>query len=171
MLRTSCSMLRVVIAANLAKSESKVRLGAKCWGRGAWHNITGEVPSPNTAKRCHEFAEIRPGFDARQIDSRPCCKRSRRRLHQKIYSMRCRKCAGGAMAVPRTEFQFNSRPYWQSQETTQTPCGGDYRGGLLRRRRISHALRPQRGRRIGTSLRLPTRALVTRCETGGGSWG
>ena len=51
------------------------------------------------------------------------------------------------MAAPRTKFQFNSMPYWQSQKTTQMPCGGDYRGGLLRRR-ISHALRPQRGRRI-----------------------
>ena len=106
-----------------------------------------EVPSPKTAKRCREFAEFRPGFDVRQIDSRPCCKCSRRLVHQQVYSRRYCKCAGGETAAPRTELQFNSRPYWQSQETTQTPCGGDYRGGLLRRR-ISHALRPQRGRRI-----------------------
>ena len=158
-------------AANLAKSESKVTLGSVCWGRGAWHHVTGEVRSPHIAKRCREFAEIRPGFDVRHIDSRPCCKCSRRLVHQQVYSRRYCKCAGGETAAPRTELQFNSRPYWQSQETTQTPCGGDYRGGLLRRRRISHALRPQRGRRIGMSLRLPTRAFVTCCETGGGSWG
>ena len=158
-------------AANLAKSESKVGLGSVCWRRGAWYSVTGEVPSPKIAKRCHEFAEIRPGVDVRQFDSRACCKCSRGRTHPYIYSRRYCKCAGGETAAPRTELQFNSRPYWQSQETTQTPCGGDYRGGLLRRRRISHALRPQRGRRIGMSLRLPTRAFVTCCETGGGSWG
>ena len=148
MVKSSRSLLvgRVVSAANLAKSESTVSLGSVCWGRGAWYHVTGGGLA-KTAKRCQEFAEIRPGFDVRQIYSRPCCKCGRGRMHPSIYSRRYCKCAGVEVVAPRTKCQFNSMPYWQSQKTTQMPCGGDYRGGLLRRR-ISHALRPQRGRRI-----------------------